>query len=138
VCLSKGLGAPVGSLLVGSTERVAEARVWRKRLGGGWRQAGVLAAAGLYALDHHVERLADDHRRARRLAEAAGVDPESVDTNIVMIEVDDAAAFVEAGRRAGLLSVAFGDRVVRLVTHLDIDDDATDRAAQILARLTAA
>lgn len=138
VCLSKGLGAPVGSLLVGSTERIAEARVWRKRLGGGWRQAGVLAAAGLYAVDHHVERLADDHRRARRLAEAAGVDPESVDTNIVMIDVDDAAAFVEAGRRAGLLSVAFGDRVVRLVTHLDIDDDAVERAGQILARLTAA
>ncbi len=75
VCLSKGLGAPVGSLMLGSADQVAEARVWRKRLGGGWRQAGVLAAAGLYAVDHHVDRLADDHDNARLIAEAAGVDP---------------------------------------------------------------
>jgi threonine aldolase len=75
VGLSKGLGAPVGSLVLGPAEMVAAARVWRKRLGGGWRQAGVLAAAGLYALDHHVERLADDHAHARLLAAACGVDP---------------------------------------------------------------
>jgi threonine aldolase len=83
VCLSKGLGAPIGSLMVGSADAIAEARVWRKRMGGGMRQVGILAAAGLHALDHHVERLAEDHAHARLLAEACGVDPESVDTNIV-------------------------------------------------------
>ena len=75
VALSKGLGAPVGSLVVGTAEAMAEARVWRKRLGGGMRQIGILAAAGLHALDHHLERLADDHANARLLAEACGVDP---------------------------------------------------------------
>ncbi len=75
VCLSKGLGAPVGSLVVGSAAAIDESRVWRKRLGGGMRQVGVLAAAGLHALDHHVERLADDHEHARLLAEACGVEP---------------------------------------------------------------
>ena len=91
VCLSKGLGAPVGSLLVGSRDTITEARVWRKRMGGGMRQVGILAAAGLHALDHHVERLADDHAHARLLAEACGVDPASVDTNIVVVD--------RAGRR---------------------------------------
>ena len=93
VCLSKGLGAPVGSVLVGSAERIAAARVWRKRYGGGMRQVGILAAAGRYALDHQLARLADDHARARRLAEAvAGVRPElvdtgSVETNIVVLDL---------------------------------------------------
>ena len=92
VCLSKGLGAPVGSVLVGSAAAMAEARIWRKRYGAGMRQAGVLAAAGRYALDHHVERLADDHARARRFAEGVArvapvVDPASVETNIVMLDV---------------------------------------------------
>ena len=91
VCLSKGLGAPIGSLMVGSADAIAEARVWRKRMGGGMRQVGILAAAGLHALDHHVDRLADDHAHARLLAEACGVDPETVDTNIVAIPHDDAA-----------------------------------------------
>ena len=85
VCLSKGLGAPVGSLVVGPADQLAEARVWRKRLGGGMRQAGILAAAGLHALDHHVDRLAEDHEHARLLAEACGVDPATVDTNIVVV-----------------------------------------------------
>ena len=85
VCLSKGLGAPVGSLMVGSADAVAESRVWRKRMGGGMRQVGILAAAGLHALDHHVERLGDDHAHARLLAEACGVDPATVDTNIVVV-----------------------------------------------------
>ncbi len=97
VCLSKGLGAPVGSLMVGGRDAIAEARVWRKRLGGGMRQVGILAAAGLHALDHHVERLADDHAHARLLAEACGVDPDTVDTNIVVVERDDAGAL--RGRR---------------------------------------
>ena len=102
VCLSKGLGAPVGSLVVGSQEAMTEARVRRKRMGGGMRQVGVLAAAGLYALDHHVDRLADDHANARLLAEACGVDPETVDTNIVVVQRDDAAGVRGRGRgRAG-------------------------------------
>jgi threonine aldolase len=93
VCLSKGLGAPVGSVLVGSAERMAEARVWRKRYGAGMRQVGILAAAGLHALEHHVERLADDHARAARFAAAcaeaapASVDPATVETNIVVLDV---------------------------------------------------
>ncbi len=100
VCLSKGLGAPVGSLVVGPADLLAEARVWRKRLGGGMRQAGILAAAGLHALDHHVERLAEDHEHARLLAEACGVDPATVDTNIVVVPSGDAAGFVAAARDA--------------------------------------
>ncbi|HEY3632784.1 MAG TPA: GntG family PLP-dependent aldolase, partial [Jatrophihabitantaceae bacterium] len=96
VCLSKGLGAPVGSVLVASAERIAEARVWRKRYGAGMRQAGILAAAGRYALAHHLQRLADDHDRARRLADGLGIDPSTVDTNIVMLEVADAPALAGA------------------------------------------
>ncbi len=133
VCLSKGLGAPVGSLLVGSADVVAEARVWRKRLGGGWRQAGVLAAAGLYALDHHVERLVDDHARARVLAEACGVDPDQVDSNIVVVPCAEAAAVVDAARAGGVLVGAVGARTVRLVTHLDVGDDECRQAADVLA-----
>ena len=99
VCLSKGLGAPVGSLLVGTADAIAEARVWRKRMGGGMRQVGILAAAGLHALDHHVERLADDHAHARLLAEACGVDPAGVDTNIVVVPRTDAAGVRRRGPR---------------------------------------
>jgi threonine aldolase len=135
VCLSKGLGAPVGSLVVGPRELVAAARVRRKRMGGGMRQAGVLAAAGLHALDHHVERLADDHAHARLLAEACGVDPESVDTNIVVVPHDGAAGFVAAAAEAGVRVSAVGPRTVRLVTHLDVDRAAAERAAAALARL---
>ena len=98
VCLSKGLGAPVGSLMVGDRDAITEARVWRKRMGGGMRQVGILAAAGLHALDHHLERLADDHAHARLLAEACGVDPDSVDTNIVVVDRPDATEFVTRAR----------------------------------------
>ena len=91
-------------------DAIAEARVWRKRLGGGMRQVGVLAAAGLYALDHHVERLADDHANARLLAEACGVDPATVDTNIVVVHRPDAAAFVAAAAEAGVLVARSGRR----------------------------
>ena len=136
VCLSKGLGAPVGSLVVGPADLVAEARVWRKRLGGGMRQAGVLAAAGLHALDHHVERLAEDHANARLLAEAAGVDPAQVDTNIVVLETDDAPGLVAAAREEGVLAGTVGPRVVRLVTHLDVSRADAERAATVLSRLT--
>ncbi|MDN5744338.1 MAG: aminotransferase class I/II-fold pyridoxal phosphate-dependent enzyme [Nocardioidaceae bacterium] len=135
VCLSKGLGAPVGSLVVGSQEMVDLARVRRKRLGAGMRQVGILAAAGLHALDHHVERLVDDHANARLLAEATGVDPASVATNIVVVEKADAAGFVARAREAGVLVSAVGARTVRLVTHLDISRADAERAALVLARL---
>ena len=138
VCLSKGLGAPIGSLLATTTERVAAARVWRKRLGGGMRQVGILAAAGLHALDHHVDRLADDHRRARRLAdllaEAApgAVDPITVETNIVVVETDAAADIVAACREQGVLLSLLDRRHLRAVTHLDVDDDDIEKAAGTL------
>lgn len=135
VCLSKGLGAPVGSLMVGSADAVAEARVWRKRLGGGMRQVGVLAAAGVHALDHHLERLADDHAHARLLASACDVDPDTVDTNIVVVDVPDAAAVVAAAREQGVLVSAVGPRTVRLVTHLDVSADQAEQAAGVLAKV---
>jgi threonine aldolase len=135
VCLSKGLGAPVGSLLASSAERIREARVWRKRYGAGMRQVGVLAAAGLYALDHHVARLADDHARAKRLAAALDVDPSTVDTNIVVLDVDDAAAVAVAAAEQDVLVSALGPRLLRLVTHLDVDDDGVDHAIDVLAPL---
>ena len=137
VCLSKGLGAPVGSLLAGPRDVVDEARIWRKRLGGGMRQAGVLAAAGLHALDHHVDRLADDHAHARLLAEACGLDPAEVETNIVVVDVPEAAAVVTAARDAGVLVSALGERTVRLVTHLDVSRDQAEVAASVLAKALA-
>jgi threonine aldolase len=132
VCLSKGLGAPVGSVLVSSADRIAEARVWRKRYGGGMRQVGILAAAGRYALAHHIPRLADDHARAGRLADALGVDPSTVDTNIVVIDLPDAQAVATAARAEGVLISVLGPRQARLVTHLDVDDDGIDRAVKVL------
>jgi len=135
VCLSKGLGAPVGSLLVGSRDAIDEARVRRKRMGGGMRQAGILAAAGLYALDHHVERLADDHTHAKLLAEACGLDPSEVDTNIVVVERSDAAAFVAAAAEAGVRVATVGPTAVRMVTHLDVSRADAERAAAVLRQL---
>jgi len=135
VCLSKGLGAPVGSLVVGSQAAIDETRVWRKRMGGGMRQVGILAAAGLYALDHHLERLADDHAHAGLLAEACGVDPAGVDTNIVVVKRDDAPTFVEKARAEGVLVAAVGPSAVRLVTHLDVSRAEAERAATVLAGL---
>ncbi|MEJ7725313.1 MAG: GntG family PLP-dependent aldolase [Ilumatobacteraceae bacterium] len=134
VCLSKGLGAPVGSLMLGSADQVAEARVWRKRLGGGWRQAGILAAAGLYAVEHHIERLADDHAHAKLIAEAAGVDPATVETNIVVIPTPDAAGVVARCREDGVLVAPVGARVVRTVTHLDVSTEDAGRAASVIAK----
>jgi threonine aldolase len=133
VCLSKGLGAPVGSLVVGPHDVIAEARVWRKRLGGGMRQVGVLAAAGLYALDHHVDRLAEDHEHARVLADAVGAP--RPDTNIVVLDVPDAAAVVAAAREHDVLVSAVGPRTLRMVTHLDVDKAQVDRAASVLSTL---
>ncbi|MGH3497532.1 MAG: threonine aldolase family protein [Nocardioidaceae bacterium] len=135
VCLSKGLGAPIGSLIMGRADAIAEARVWRKRVGAGWRQAGVLAAAGLHALDGHVERLADDHANARLLAEACGVDAGAIDTNIVVVPCPDAPGVVKAAQDAGVLTSAVGPRVLRLVTHLDVTASDARRAAEVLAPL---
>lgn len=138
VCFSKGLGAPVGSMTLGSAEMVAEARVRRKRMGGGMRQVGVLAAAASYALDHHVERLAEDHEHARLLAEACGVDPSLAETNIVVVDVPDAAAVVAAAREEGVLVGAVGPRRVRLLTHLDLTRADVDRAAKVLGSMVQA
>jgi len=135
VCLSKGLGAPVGSVLVSSAERIAEARVWRKRYGGGLRQAGILAAAGLFALQNNVKRLADDHDRARRLAAALGVDPALCETNIVVVPAPDAAAAVAGAAARGVLVSALTPTSLRLVTHLDVDDDGIERTIEVLTPL---
>ena len=145
VCLSKGLGAPVGSLLVGSADAIAEARIWRKRYGGGMRQVGILAAAGLYALDHHVERLADDHARAQRAARAFAdaapgcVDPETVETNIVVLTTTDTgwspAELVAAVAAKGVRGYAAGPEALRLAWHLDVDDAATDYAIDVVTTL---
>ncbi|MCW2494389.1 GntG family PLP-dependent aldolase [Jatrophihabitans sp.] len=135
VCLSKGLGAPVGSVLVASADRIAEARVWRKRYGAGMRQAGILAEAGRYAIAHQLTRLADDHARAARLGAALGADPGLIDTNIVVLDVADAGAVAAAARESGVYVSALGPRFLRLVTHLDVDDDAITRAIAVLTPL---
>ena len=120
VCLSKGLGAPIGSLMVGSADAIAEARVWRKRMGGGMRQVGVLAAAGLYALDHHVDRLADDHAHARLLAEACGVDPADGRHQHRGGRPTRRRRRSSPRRRGGRAGRRGRPRAVRLVTHLDV------------------
>ncbi len=136
VCFSKGLGAPVGSALTGSKEFIARAKRVRKMAGGTMRQAGVLAAAALHALDHHVDRLADDHARARRLAEGLrglpGVSVAAPQTNMVFVDLprERAAAAVAALRERGVL--ATGLYQLRLVTHLDVDDAGVDHAIAVL------
>jgi threonine aldolase len=137
VCLSKGLGAPVGSVLAANADRIAEARVLRKRYGGGMRQVGILAEAGRYAIAHHLARLADDHARARRLAEELGADPAAVPTNIVVLDVPDAASVAVKAAEQDVLVSALGPRFLRLVTHLDIDDDGLDQAIEVLRPLVA-
>jgi threonine aldolase len=133
VCLSKGLGAPIGSLMLGSADAVAAARVRRKRLGGGMRQVGVLAAAGHYALDNNIDRMAEDHTNAQLIAEACGVDPASVPTNIVVIDVPSAPEVVAAAAERGLRVGAVGPRRVRLLTHLDVSREDAVKAGEILA-----
>ena len=147
VCLSKGLGAPVGSVLAGSREKIAEARVWRKRYGGGMRQAGILAAAGLWALDHHIQRLADDHARARAFSDTVAsrfpgvIDPAHVQTNIVIADVGQAgwaaADFVTKAEQRGLRIYAVNEHAVRLVWHLDVDDADTRFAAELVNTMCA-
>lgn len=135
VCLSKGLGAPIGSLLVSSSERIEQAWFWRKRYGGAMRQVGVLAAAGRFALQNNLKRLADDHARARRLAAELGNDPAGSETNIVLLQVPDALAVSAAAREQGVLTSVLGPRALRLVTHLDVDDSGIDRAIEVLRPL---
>ncbi|MSP92300.1 MAG: low-specificity L-threonine aldolase [Myxococcales bacterium] len=152
LCLSKGLGAPVGSLLAGDRGRIAHARRWRKAMGGGMRQAGILAAAGTYALDHHVERLADDHARARRFAASIAtidglrVDVGQVQTNLVYFDVDPASPAVrrwsaDVGAMRVVLAARLRERGVwiagtaarlRAVFHLDVDDGGLERALAAL------
>jgi threonine aldolase len=131
---TKGLGAPVGACLAGSATLIAEAWRWKQMLGGAMRQSGIVAAAGLHALDHHVDRLADDHARARRLAEGlAGlpgvdIDAATVETNIVIFGVPDAPAFCAALERADVGMLPVGTDRVRAVTHLDVADAGIERA----------
>lgn len=143
VCFSKGLGAPVGSMLVGSESRIARARVVRKRLGAGWRQAGILAAAANYALDHQLSRLADDHAAAQAFAAAVSavhpeaVDPSTVETNIVVARTGDvpAAQIVATAAESGVGLSAVGRFTVRAVTHLGVSEDQCRQAGELLGRL---
>ena len=139
VCLSKGLGAPVGSLLCGSREDIESARRFRRMYGGSMRQAGVLAAAGLYALEHHYTRLSEDHQNAALIAQVLATVPrvrvvEPVETNIVLFDLlvgaPDAAAVVASLRERGVLCAPFAPRRVRLVTHLDVDQASCRYAAE--------
>jgi threonine aldolase len=142
-CLSKGLGAPVGSMLVGSKKAIEQARIHRKALGGGMRQAGILAAAGLIALHEMPKRLAEDHANARLLAEAvaavpdaAEIDMGAVQTNIVIFKLrnnGDAVAFTSALKQRDVLVSAIGPHAVRFVTHYDVDRAACTRAAAIVS-----
>jgi threonine aldolase len=143
-CLSKGLGAPVGSLLVGSRASIDRARIYRKALGGGMRQAGILAAAGLIALEEGPSRLQEDHANARVLAEtiaaceAADIDLLSVQTNIVFFKLKndgDAPGLVAALKAEGILCSAIGSHAIRLVTHLDVSREQCERCATVLTRL---
>jgi threonine aldolase len=144
-CLSKGLGAPVGSIVCGDAARIREVHRARKLLGGAMRQAGLLAAAGLHALDHHIERLADDHAHARRLADgltALGlrVDPPP-ETNMVMFEVDEAAAFARGLAARGVRINPIAPGRFRAVTHLDITaediEDLFGRVAEVVQEIRA-
>lgn len=132
MCFSKGLGAPVGSIVISDTETIQRARKKRKMFGGGMRQAGILAAAAIYALDHHIERLQEDHKNAARLGELiASLDGleliHPVETNIVVFKLDGSAytldGFLSALKSRGILAVPFGPSIVRMVTHLDISPD---------------
>jgi threonine aldolase len=145
VCFSKGLGAPVGSALCGPAEMIRRARRHRKALGGGMRQAGIIAAGALYALDHHIDRLAEDHDKAQVLAAAIretpslSLDPDVVDTNIVIFKIDPplgtATAFVARLREQGVLMNAVGPQRIRAVTHLDLSLEDTYGASQTVLEL---
>jgi len=145
VCLSKGLGAPVGSLMLSNKERVASARIWRKRYGGGMRQIGMLAAAGHYALDNNIERLTIDHEYSRSLAAAVSevaptvVNPAEVDTNIVILDLTgasiSAADLNSQLKSAGILASTVGPTILRLVTHLDVSNADIEKVNSVLPEL---
>ena len=141
---TKGLGAPVGAVLAGSRELIGEAWRYKQMLGGAMRQAGIIAAGALYALEHHVDRLAEDHALARELAEGLAalegiaLDPSSVETNIVVFEVFDSAAFLEALSERGVAMSSVGPRTVRAVTHLDVDAEGVARAREAARDVLAA
>ena len=144
VCLSKGLGAPIGSVMLSTKDRVSKARIWRKRYGAGMRQVGLLAGAAHYALDHNISRLSEDHRRAKEIAiaiasvDASLIDPKTVETNIVGLDLSalpiTAAELATRTKEAGLWISALGPKYARLVTHLDFDDAQCARAIEILKR----
>jgi len=141
ICLSKGLAAPAGTVLLGSREFIDRAHRYRKLLGGGMRQAGILAAAGIVALETMTGRLGEDHERASRLATGLaglpgiGVDLESVQTNMVYLQIENAPAAVEELARNGVLANAMGETAIRLVTHYEIGDEDVERALEVFARL---
>tara|TARA_B110000467_G_scaffold164573_1_gene194360 strand:- start:883 stop:1926 length:1044 start_codon:yes stop_codon:yes gene_type:complete len=142
ICLSKGLGAPIGSLLIGSTSFIAQAHRWRKMFGGGMRQAGMLAAAGLHALDHHVERMAEDHARAMRLATSINdldgyvVDLETVETNMVYFESNlKATEVMKALSDSGIDVLDIGPNTCRIVLHLHVTDEDVNQVIQTFESL---
>lgn len=140
ICLSKGLGCPVGSLLLGTKDFVKQARRFRKVMGGGWRQAGYLAAAGIYALDHHVERLREDHIRAQAIGQMLQQLPEveeifPIDTNIVIFRLPEtilAVDYVAQLAQKGVRAVTFGKHLVRFVTHMDFTDQQLEELGKRL------
>ena len=144
VCLSKGLGAPIGSVMLSTKDRVTKARIWRKRYGAGMRQVGLLAGAAHYALDHNISRLSEDHRRAKEIAiaiasiDASLIDPNTVETNIVGLDLSalpiTAAELAARTKKAGLWISALGPKYARLVTHMDFDDAQCAQAIEILKR----
>ena len=143
ICLSKGLGCPVGSLLLGTKEFIKQARRFRKAMGGGWRQAGYLAAAGIYALDHHVERLREDHVRARAIGQMLLQLPEveeiyPIDTNIVIFRLPEtipAVDYIAQLAKKGIRAVTFGKHLVRFVTHLDFTDQQLEELGKRLQKV---
>jgi threonine aldolase len=145
LCLSKGLGAPVGSLVIGSKDFIARAHRFRKQFGGGMRQVGILAAAGIYALEHNVERLAEDHLNAKRLAQGIAeidgldVDVNAVETNILFFHVRKPGLTVpmllDRMRAEGVLMGGTGPHTIRAVSHLDVSKDGIDRAVEVLRKL---
>lgn len=141
LCLSKGLGTPAGSVLAGTHDLIERARIWRKRLGGGMRQVGLLAAAGIYALDHHMEKLADDHSRAKKLSHYVNENtkwssPEPK-TNIVLIDIEsDPSHFIEQCESKGLRCLQFGPQRVRFVFHHQVDDEQLEQSCLILREIS--
>lgn len=145
VCLSKGLGAPIGSLVASSKTFIDRVHRFRKMFGGGMRQVGILAAAGIYALDHHLERLKEDHQNAKRLAvglkefRGVSIDPKYVETNIVIFDVADTgmtgSQVAEAMKREGVLIHAFGKTQIRLVTHLDVTSEDIERTLKAFEKV---